>query len=436
MSYKKFLGAASAALMIVVVIVVLAPGAWAQSKFKTLYTFTGGKDGRQPQAGLIFDAVGNLYGTTNEGGDLSCYGGKGCGEAFELTPNPDGRWKEKPLHKFKGNAHRPWDGDLPVAGLIFDQAGNLYGTTEWGGPLGQGSVFKLTPNTDGGWTESLLYSFTQGADGSMPVAGLIFDQAGNLYGTAGVGGTADEYGSVFELTPNEDGSWTFSVLYTFTGGTDGGLPAAALIFDQAGNLYGTAAVGGDQQYCKEQYSSGCGVVFELTPNVDGSWTEKALHRFSGGRDGATPESTLIFDSSGNLYGTTLNGGANGYGNVFELTPNVDGSWKEKVLHQFTRGKDGAYSSAGLIFDAAKNLYGTTSQGGNLRYCEGTGCGVVFELTPNVDGSWTEKALHRFTNGRDGAYPAAGLIFDAAGNLYGTTAGDGVTTFGSVFEITP
>jgi uncharacterized repeat protein (TIGR03803 family) len=418
MNYKKSLGAASAALMIVIVVFTLAPGAWAASHHKTLYKFTGSPDGDNPDACLIFDQAGNLYSTTMNGG-------AGYGTVFELKPNLDGSWTESVLYNFMGE-----DGANPFAGLIFDQAGNLYGTTYRGGAGGDGTVFELTPNQDGSWTESVLHSFTW-SDGASPVGGVILDAVGSLYGTTTEGGTAGS-GTVFKLTPNPDGSWTESVLHSFTGGGDGSYPDhGSLLFDGTGNLYGATAAGG-KGTCYV-WAPGCGTIFELTPNVDGSWTEQVLHRFSGGTDGATPEPTLIFDQSGNLYGTTLLGGAHGVGNVFELMPNPDGSWKEKVLHHFN-GKNGSQPWAGVIFDQAGNLYGTTIVGGNLSYCNGGGCGVVFELTPNPDGSWKESVRYRFI-GKDASEPW-GLIMDAAGNLYGTTLIGGVKGRGAVFEITP
>jgi uncharacterized repeat protein (TIGR03803 family) len=222
------------------------------------------------------------------------------------------------------------------------------------------------------------------------------------------------------------------VLHSFKGGADGSYPDhGSMVFDTAGNLYGATAAGGKGS-CYV-WARGCGTIFELTPNSDGTWTEQVLHRFSGNNDGATPEPTLIFDKSGDLYGTTLLGGAHGVGNVFELMPNAGGSWKEEVLHQFKGGSDGPW--AGVIFDQAGNLYGTTLDGGNLSVCGGQGCGVVFKLAPNSNGGWSETALHRFAD-HPSAYPNAGLILDAAGNLYGTTYGDGGKTRGSVFEITP
>lgn len=413
MNHKNFLGAASAALMIIIVIaLILAPSASAQSKYKTLYKFKGGTDGT-PQVGLIFDQVGNLYGTETWGGT------GGCGAVYELTPGQGGSWTKTVLHNFTCS-----DGNYPVADLIFDGAGNLYGTAIIGGTYNGGVVFELTPNADGSWTESTPHNFTGGQDGFEPFfAPLIFDGTGNLYGTTYRGGSG--YGVAFKLSPNQDGSWTETVLHTFTD-KDGNESRAGLIFDGKGNMYGTTQLGG---------AAGQGVVFELTPNADGSWTEKVLHQFTGNKDGGQPWGGLIFDPAGNLYGMTYQGGTYGAGVVFELTPNSNGGWTEKVLHHFNGGKGGGYPQDRLIFDTAGNLYGTTWKGGNLSYCDGAGCGVVFKLAPNSKGGWNETVLHTFLD-HPGAYPSAGLIFDAAGNLYSTTGGDGTTTFGSVFEITP
>jgi len=352
MNAKKFSGTACAALMIAIAMFMLAPGAWAASKYKTLHRFRG-KDGRQLEAGVILDAAGNLYGTT--------YGG---GPAY-------------------------------------------------------GIVFRLTPKSDGSWSETVLYNFQSGFDGSLPAASLIFDAAGNLYGTTSEGGGACYCGAVFKLAPNQDGSWTESVLYSFMGGSDGADPVASLIWDSAGSLYGTTAGGG---------SFGNGTVFKLTPNQDGSWTESVLYSFMGGSDSGSPYASLIFDSAGSLYGTTAGGGSFGNGTVFKLTPNQDGSWTEQVLHGFNY-KDGEYPSAGLIFDAVGNLYGTAASGGAYGY------GVAFEMRLKPSGKWGYRVLHSFAD-RPGALVLAGLTIDATGNLYGTTCGDGSKTFGSVFEITP
>ncbi len=325
----------------------------------------------------------------------------------------------KTLHKFKQTGVR---GSYPFGGLTFDAAGNLYGTTEHGGAYGYGTVFELTPNGDGSWTKHVLYSFRH-SDGHYPTSGLIFDAAGNLYGTTNRGGSGsggqggDRCGTVFKLTPNGDGSWTESVLHSFNG-SDGRYPYGGLTFDAAGNLYGTTPLGG-------AFERGTG--FELTPNGDGSWTESVLHSFNGS-DGAYPYAGLTFDAAGNLYGSTADGGSGAWGTVFELTPNGDGAWIESVLHSFN-GSDGAYPCAGLTFDAAGNLYGTTEDGGSGAW------GTVFELTPNGDGSWVESVLHSFSGG-DGDYPVSGLIIDAAGNLYGTTLEGGSYGYGVVFKLRP
>ena len=419
MNYKKFLKAASAALAIVMVFVTLVPDVRAQNKYKTLHKFTGNNDTAGLYAGLIFDSAGNLYGTTMFGGNPSCGAGLGCGVVFKLASNADGGWTESLLYQFTGQP----DGSYPVGGLIFDQAGNLYGMANEGGAYGGGAVFRLTPNADGGWTESVLYSFcslTNCGDGGEPYGGLILDAPGNLYGTTSQGGQG--WGTVFELTPNTNGSWSENVLYTFTGGADGVDPDAGLIFDQVGNLYGTTTRGGVH---------GWGVVFELTPNTDGSWIESILYSF--GPHGRLPVAGLVFDTAGNLYGTTVYGRTQ-KGTVFKLTKNADGSWTESVLHSFSGGKDGEGPGAGLIFDQVGNLYGTAEYGGDLSCPDGPGCGVVFKLAPNSNGRWIETVLHTFL-GHPGGYPTAGVIFNSAGNLYGTTSGDGSET-GSVFEITP
>jgi len=257
----------------------------------------------------------------------------------------------------------------------------------------------------------------KGTDGAYPYAGLIFDAAGNLYGTTS-GGGAHKRGAVFKLAPNPDGTWTESVLYSFRGGVDGWAPYAGLVFDAAGNLYGTGQNGG---------ANGSGVVFKLAPNPDGTWTESVLHSFAY-TDGSFPAG-LIFDAAGNLYGTTLQGGAAaGYGVVFKLKPNPDGTWTESVLHAFTGGADGSLLYAGLTLRAGA-LYGTTYEGGD---CSGFGCGVVFKLTPSSSG-WSETVLHTFLG--FGENPAAPVIFDPAGNLYGTTT-SGSTNKGLVFKLTP
>jgi uncharacterized repeat protein (TIGR03803 family) len=339
----------------------------------------------------------------------------------------------KVLYKFRPPVT---DGHNP-GGLTFDVVGNLYGTTSYGGDTGCyygygcGTVFKLAKNQDGTWTEKVLYSFTGGADGNQLWDGsslLVTDAAGNLYGTARYGGDFScdaRYGCgvVFKLAPNPDGSWRESVLHTFSG-LDGRYPwGGGLIFDSAGNLYGTTCSGGNPPDCIYG-AGGCGVVFKLAPNPDGSWTESALYSFTGGfnHDGALPIAGLVFDAAGNLYGTTSTGS---YGStVFKLTPNQDGTWTHGLLYNI--GGE-IFIKVGVIFDADGNLFGASYNGG-------IGFGTVFKLTANPDGSWAASTLHVF-KGTDGAGPS-GLIFDAAGNLYGTTYAGGAYDSGTVFRLRP
>jgi uncharacterized repeat protein (TIGR03803 family) len=325
--------------------------------------------------------------------------------------------KYKTLHKFWGRS----DGHQIYGDVTFDKAGNLYGTTAAGGTFNRGTVFQLTPNSDGSWAETLLHSFnSDGKDGNNPLSGIAVDSAGNLYGLTESGGVYDE-GTVFEVSPNGDGTWSESVLYSFYAG----LPQGDLIFDSAGNLFGTTTNGG--LYYK-------GSVFELSPNGDGTWSETDLHSFNqDGKDGYNPEAGVIFDPAGNLYGTTFNGGASDEGTVFELIPNGDGSWTENLLHSFVPNrKDGYWPQCSLVLDPAGNLYGTTELGGSNG-----GYGIVFRLSPNGHGGWKEKVLHSFgRDGKDGHFPDARLIRDAAGSLYGTTNQGGVFGLGTVFKMKP
>jgi uncharacterized repeat protein (TIGR03803 family) len=419
-----------------VMLLVTGARAAAQGE-RVLHSFGGGKDGNQPIGSLIFDASGNLYGTTIEGG---AFGGGLAGIAFELSPKAGGGWTEKVLHNFGHGL----DGSRPLAGLVIDAESNLYGTTTEGGAYGEGTAFELSPKAGGGWTEKVLHSFGHGQDGSVPDAGLIFDAAGNLYGTTSGGGTGTNCGAaacgiVFELSPKATGGWFEKVLHSFNGnaveGTfgDGADPVAGLTFDAAGNLYGTTYVGGFV-YCLEYVGGpygGCGTVFELSPAGDGTWTEKVIDYFTPGDGlGQNPEAGVIFDASGNLYGTALYGGIIGYGTVYELTPGSSGNWTGTVLHNFDyNGTDGANPGAGLILDRAGNLYGTTWFGGTDTN------GIAFELMPQGGGSWTEMVLHNFnSNANDGQIPRSSLTFDATGNLYGTTAIGGGDDAGTVFEI--
>jgi uncharacterized repeat protein (TIGR03803 family) len=376
-------------------------------QFVYLHSFNG-KTGMNPQAGLILDAAGNLYGTTGDGG------ANGVGTAFELSRTATGGWQETVLHSF--GAFK-FDATYPYSDLVFDAAGNLYSTSCGGGVYGYGTAFELSPTTGDAWKMTVLHSFNN-TDGNCPWAPLIFDAAGNLYGTTRYGATNND-GVAFELTPTAGGSWSETELYQFTG-SNGANPVGALIFDAAGNLYGTTQTGG---------SIGAGTAFELTPSGGGAWTEKILYNFGSGSDGSYVfTGGLIFDPAGNLYGTTYLGGTCGAGTVFELTPIAGGNWSEAVLHDFGCSDDGVYTQTGVIRDAVGNLYGTADLGGAY------GAGMVFELTPSASGSWTEKVLINFDT-TDGYAPEGSLVFDPAGNIY-STAGTGGHSGddGTIFEL--
>jgi uncharacterized repeat protein (TIGR03803 family) len=354
-----------------------------------LHTFTGPPDGGESFSNLVKDEEGNLYGTTTYGGS----GSLAAGTVFMLAPpaQAGGTWNETILHSFCSAANC-MDGNTPYVGVIRDHEGNLYGTTAAGGTGcpeygGCGVVFEL----DRKGNETVLYNFCPTGeyfnctDGNSPNA-VIQDAAGNLYGTTEYGGVYG-YGVVFELSPPAQlgASWTETVLYSFTGGTDGGQVFAGVTEDAAGNLYGTTATGGDSG-CSQYGYPGCGVVFKLAPpaQLGGAWTETVLYTFTGGTDGGYLEGGVIQDAAGNLYGTTLFGGLDSSycsfycGVVFKL----DTSGNETALYSFTGLADGNNPSAGVIQDAAGNLYGTTGYGGdfNGEFCANyAGCGVVFKI---------------------------------------------------------
>jgi uncharacterized repeat protein (TIGR03803 family) len=396
-------------------------------KFKVLHTFRG-RDGGEPLGVLITDAAGNIYGTTGVGGIGNC-SKYGCGTAFMLNKAGKRVW----LHSFQGV-----DGFVPSAGLLRNAAGDLFGTTVEGGRItaacggtqggGCGVVFKL----DKTGKETILGKFTGFPNGSGPEAILVKDKLGNLYGTTYQGGTSN-FGTVFKI----DKSGEKLILHSFAGppygGGDGALSYAGVIRDAEGNLYGVTAAGG---------AFGAGVVYE----VDATGSESLLYSFTGGSDGGGPDSVLLFDAQGNLYGTTQNGGneqcgGTGCGVVFELSPYAGGTWTETVLYTFcslSGCADGERPLTGpLVRDSAGNIFGTTYFGGTSRNCNGDTCGVVFK----IDTTGRETVLHSFTGGSDGALPYAGLAMDSHGNLYGTTQGGGAKCFtsstcGVVFKITP
>jgi uncharacterized repeat protein (TIGR03803 family) len=400
----------------------LAVSAQAQT-FKVLYSFTGGSDGGGAWSSVVMDKPGNLYGTTSGGGAY------GYGTVFELSPNSDGTWSETVLHSFKNGDP---DGQEPQANLILDAAGNLYGTTPIGGKHNVGTVFELTPGSSG-WTLTLLYTFgSYIGDAAGQRGGLLMDASGDLYGAAG--GGMPGAGAVFELSPS-GGTWIESVLHGFGGKSNvtfGYETVGNLTLDSKGNLYGLTDLGGNLSCLPG--SQGCGVVYKLWRS--NGWKETVLHAFGGGNDGAVPSGgPLVFDSKGNLYGGTLIGGGTGCGGggcgtVYRLTSGVSG-WREGTVHQFGNGSQGGGLVGGLTLDTAGNLYGTAGTGGGMQCV----CGAVYKLTPGANGQWKYSVLHAF-NGSDGNTPKSGLIRDQNGNLYGTTVLGGAGGNGVVFEITP
>jgi len=383
------------------------------SKYKVLYGFSGGVDGGGLYSGVIIDASDNLYGGTVGGGD------GGGGTIYQLQRQPDGSWVKIVIHDLDFHT----EGGNPNNGMVFDPAGNLYGTMEDGGPQQFGGVFQLVPNPDGPWTLNLLYDI-----GSF--TGLTLDAAGNLYGL-GLG--------AFELSPTPDG-WTYQQIYGFTGDNDAGGFYSPMILDRAGNLYGTAQYGGNHgPPCVG--AAGCGVVFKLHPNGDGSWTGHILHKFAAWLyDGQYSIGGVVRDAAGNLYGTTEQGGSHrtksgscelGCGTIYKLSRKPDGHWKETILYNFPHFKDGLFPVAGPTLDGDGNLYGTASFGGDSN----CGCGVVYKMTHNPDDTWTYSVLHRIHQG-EGNGPVAPLVMDKKGNLYGTTVTGGPGGKGVVFKITP
>ena len=415
---------------------VLSLPSQAQSE-SAIYDFVApGHDGHTPNAGVVSDAAGNLYGTTVLGGTHN------SGTVFELSPVTGGGWSETVIYSFTGGL----DGGAPETPVILDAAGNVYGTAVLGGSSGQGVAFELAPTSGGGWHETVLHSFTGGIDGSGPGSSLVFDVAGNLYGTAEEGGSGGG-GTIFELSPTSRGVWHFTILHGFSGGTDGRVPYGTLIFDAAGSLYGTTGFGGIAADCVSRRLNGCGVVFEFSPVAGGGWHESILHGFTGGHDGAFPLAGLVFDASGNLYGTTYAGGdtsacitldSSGCGVVFELSPVTGGGWHETTLHSFTGRVDGGEPDGSVVLDSSGNVYGNTQQGGNstLSACNPNGCGVTYEISPFSGGGWHETVLHAFTGNSDGTLPVGALVFNSSGQLFGAAAAAGTYGQGAIFEITP
>lgn len=411
--------------------------------YTVLHTFTGGADGADPAAGLTKDAGGNLYGTAEGGGSGHCFGG--CGTVYKVerhgsnwlttpiytfTGAPDGALPY-------GRVIFGPDGALYGTTL----AGGT-GPCSYGPYSGCGTVFKLQPKPTNciafpcAWRETVLYSFASQNDGDFPQAEVAFDQAGNLYGTTQLGGSGPcnnglftGCGTVFKLTHNRDGSWSKTTVYSFqSGSSDGGFPVDGMTLDRAGNIYGSTGGGGLQ--CGDET---CGVVFALTPSGSG-WTETILHFFTGGTDGQYPGSGVILDSAGNLCGAAGSGGGGplgGNGTIYELTPTQGGGWNFTVQYTFNYYNAEASGPGPLTMDAAGNIYGSSSGGG------ADGIGTVYKLTA-ANGGWTYTTLHSFTNTDDGFFPEGKVMLDAQGNVY-ATASQGPypqPDAGTVIEVTP
>jgi uncharacterized repeat protein (TIGR03803 family) len=389
--------------------VILATSA-AGASLKTIYKMNASTS----DAPLVRDAAGNLYGTTEDGGNTACSGG--CGTVFELSPTAAGGWKFTALHKFTGGA----DGELIYAGLALDASGNVYGTALRGGKYGFGDVFELSPVSGGGWKFSVLYSFQNTNDGANPSQGVTLDASGNVFGVSNT--------TVFELSPVSGHGWKYKTLHVLRGLQ---YPMSVTL-DPAGNIFGVTADGG---ITNANCLNGCGTAFELT-QVAGVWKYTLLYAFTGNADGAMPLGSLTLDALGNLYGVSGLGGnidscPYGCGTVFELTPSGS-AWTETVLLAFDY-TDGEQPHGQLVFDASGNLYGTTE----FDSASNCACGVAYELTPGSAGNWTQTVLHVFAGGSDGSFPYAGLVSDGSGHFYGTTESGGNTTgTGTVFEVTP
>jgi uncharacterized repeat protein (TIGR03803 family) len=414
------------------VCILFAGTAWAAGPtFQVIHTFEGTPDGANSWAQVAVDAVGNVYGTTTEGGAR----GNGC--VYELSPPvPGGAWTENVIYSFQGGTA---DGRFPSSGLVIDNSGNLFGTTFVGGAQNLGLVFELSPPTQSGgaWTETVLYSFTSTNNQTTGYGGNQLLLKGNsIFGSTLYGGLGN--GNVFEMQKGSAGSWAEEGLYEFTGRPSGEqveYEGAALVADGAGNLYGTTSSGGI-------YSAGS--IFEVSPPAvkGGRWTQKEVYSFGGyGTDAVGVTGGVVLDSAGNLYGAA-GGGTNSLGAVFELSPpaTAGAPWTESILYNFKGGAtDGSAPYAGVVRDPAGNLFGVTYTGGpgNCSFSpSNSGCGTVYEISSSTGGTWTETLLHTFSGSSDGQFPYGGLTIDRHGRLYGTTQDGGAKGFGTVFRVLP
>ncbi len=400
----------SFSLVVPAAVMLLAISAWAAPTTKLLYSFAGNTDGEYTDTELVMDSVGNLYGTSVQGGTF------GGGTVFQVTP--DG--VHTVLYNFTGGA----DGGEPYKGVTLDQHGNLYGTAVTGGggacEGGCGVVFELL-NSGGAWTFRVIHTFTGGFDGSGPGSPVAFDESGNLYGTTPTGGYKG-MGTIYRMEPNGAGDWKFRVIHTFTGGADGGGGSAGrLLFDHAGNLFGVCTVGG---------AYGLGTVFRMFRSL-GEWKFQTVYAFRDSPDGALPYGGLAIDHLGNLYGTTYYAGANDFGTVYQLTPR-NGRWIETVIYSFKGGSDGDSPISTLVTDAEGNLYGTTSDGGSPS-CS---CGTIFKMSLSATGHWIESVMYRFPGTPNPGFAYNGMIRGGTGSFYGATVHGGASNDGAIYKFTP
>lgn len=411
---------------------IVAHGAHAAEA--VIHSFLLGNGGNEPRGGLIVGPGGILYGTTENGGPAN------AGTVFSLAPPAAGEtaWRYSVLHAFRGgtDAETPLGTlTLDASGALYGTT--EFGGHPGCFSVGCGTVFRLAPPKAGetAWTESVLYRFTGGADGGVPFAGVTLDRAtGVLYGTTTYTGNVT-FGNVYRLSPPKTGPgpWVETVLHTFTGGAeDGDAPLAGVILGD-GALLGTTNYGGSTG-CGE---TGCGIVYYLAPTASGPWREIILYRFRGGTDGAEPNAPLVFDPHGHLWGTTTYGGRAscfvlGCGTVFRLVRPAAGQmqWTEQVLWRFTGGADGGYPEAGVRTDPVTGAVFGTTQGGGFA-----GHGIVFRLAPNGAG-WAETLIHTFSGAPDGSHPASAVVLGAARLLYGTTEAGGITDQGAIYAVAP
>jgi len=397
-------------LMALALALVVAQPAGAQTE-NVIYNFAVGSGvGGGPMGGLIADSAGNLYGAA---------GSNDGGAAYELIPSSGGVWTLKVLHEFGSSGLVG-----PYTGFTRDAAGNLYGASTFGGSNGWGAVFELKPISNGTWREQTLYSFSNSnVDGHYPAATLTLDAAGNLYGATQQGGLKN-VGVVFKLTPSATGGgWKETILYSLPYKEEHwNFSDYPLAMDASGNLYGVTNTGG---------ALGGGYVFKLSPTHSGPWAFTTLYSFGlWGSGPLSPWSGVVFDSAGNLYGVTAGGGTEGVGTVYQLSPSSGGRWRERTLVNFPSScSPTCRPESGIVVDSSGNIFGTAI-GGAFSF------GSAYKVSPNGDGTWTLTSLHDFVSGNDAAYPTSGALLDISGKLYGTSGEGGTSNRGTVYEITP